>query len=56
MVEETTDAIAAVMTLNELSFTDVLEGEFTASFTAPWDDEDLSFDVEQRKASQPAVL
>ena len=45
LVEETAEAIASVVTLQELTFYNVENGEFAASFTVPWDDHH-TFDVE----------
>ncbi len=47
-MEEKPEAVAAAVTLKELSFFDVDAGEFEASFTAPWDPYH-SFDVEHEQ-------
>ena len=49
LAEETPEAIAAAVTLIELSFFDVDGGGFEASFTAPWDPHH-SFDVEHEES------
>lgn len=48
LVEETSEAVAAAVTLTELSFFDIDGREFEASFTAPWDPYH-SFDVEHEE-------
>jgi len=48
LVEETPEAVAAAVTLTELSYFDVHGGVFEASFRAPWDPHH-HFDVEHEE-------
>jgi len=47
LVKDSTEAIAAAITLHELYFFNITEGNFEASFRAPWDSHH-SFDIEHQ--------
>ena len=52
LVEETAEAVASAVILNELSFFDIENGGYEASFSTPWDPHH-SFDVEHEEG-EPA--